>query len=119
MNKRILNKAINIAKILKNRKQNICAIIVDKKNNILSIGVNFYTKSHPMQKKYADACGEPDKLWVHAEVNSVSKIPYGRKPYAIYVARVTPSGKVKLAKPCQICSKLLADRGIKNIYYTT
>jgi tRNA(Arg) A34 adenosine deaminase TadA len=56
---------------------------------------------------------------LHGEIDAIIKIPYGSKPFSIYVARVTPSGKIKLAKPCPICSKALQDIGIKNIYYTT
>ena len=63
----MLNKAINIAKQLKNKKQNICAIITDRRGNILSIGTNSYTKSHPLQAYYCElATKENHKIFVHA-----------------------------------------------------
>jgi len=34
MNKKILNKAIELSTVINNKKQNICAIIVDRKNKI-------------------------------------------------------------------------------------
>lgn len=118
MNKKILNKAISISKALNNNKQNICAIITDKKDRILSIGINFYNKSHPMQKKYAIKVGNLDKIWLHAEINAITKVPYGKKPYAIYVARCGADDKPRLAKPCTICELAIKASGIQKIFYT-
>lgn len=118
MNKRILNKAISIARLMENDKQNICTIITDKKNKILSIGCNSYKKTSPLQKKYAKKFGNENKEFNHSEIDAIRKLPYGKKPYAIYVARVNKFGKKMLSKPCKICSKAIEDYGIKEVYYT-
>jgi tRNA(Arg) A34 adenosine deaminase TadA len=114
----MLNKAINIAKQLNNKKQNICAIIVDKRNNILSIGTNSYSKSSPLQKMYADRVGDVHKIFNHAEIDCIKKLPYSSKPEKIYIARISKSGQPMPCKPCAICSLALKDCKIFEIYHT-
>lgn len=118
MNKRILQKALNIAKLLENQKQTICAIVVDKKDRILSIGCNRYEKSHPVQYKYAKKTGNENKMFLHAEVEALIKIPYGKQPHAIYIARTGSKGEPRLAKPCPICDLAIKSRNINEVYYT-
>lgn len=118
MNKRILNKASKIASFLESNKQKICAIITDKKDRILSIGVNNYNKSHPVMKLYAEKYDNPNKIYLHAEINALVSLPYGKKPYSIYISRIGFNNKPLLAKPCKICQRAIEDAGIKNIYYT-
>ena len=114
---KILDKAIEIASLLEGNKYKLCAIITDKRNKILSIGVNSFVKTNPLQKKYADRLGEPDKMFIHAEIGAIINLPYGSKPHNIYVARVNRK-KSFLAKPCPICQLALKEIGIENIYYT-
>ena len=114
----MLSKAINIAKQLKNEKQNICAIITDRRSNILSIGTNSYLKSSPLQKLYADRVGEINKIFNHAEIDAIKKLPYSSKPYNIFVARVDKKGNRLPCKPCKICSLALSETKIFNIYHT-
>jgi len=113
---KILDKAIEIASLLEGNKYKLCAIITDKRNKILSIGCNSFVKTNPLQKKYADRLGEPDKMYVHAEMGAIINLPYGSKPHNIYVARV--NRKPLLAKPCAICQLAIKEAGIQNIYYT-
>lgn len=113
----ILEKACNLVKNVPQQKHRIVAIIVDKRNRILSIGQNDYQKTSPLQDKYARLAGMPQKQKIHAEISALSKIKNG-KPYAIYVARTNNFGEMRMAKPCCICSKALADFGIQKIYYT-
>lgn len=118
MNKRILNKAISISRSMDNNGQNICAIIVDKKNKILSIGLNQYNKSHPLQKEYAKKYDNENKIYLHAELASLIGLPYGKVPYAIYIARTGANGEPRICKPCKICTKAIQDYKIEKIYYT-
>jgi tRNA(Arg) A34 adenosine deaminase TadA len=114
----MLSKAINIAKELDNRKQNICAIITNRKGNILSIGTNSYSKSSPLQKLYADRVGEIHKIFNHAEIDSIKKLPYSSKPYNIFIARVNKQGHSQPCSPCEICALAIKDAKIKNVYHT-
>lgn len=36
----------------------------------------------------------------------------------VYVARVTPAGRVAIAKPCQSCLRLLSEAGAKRVVWT-
>jgi len=114
----MLDKAINIARQLNNKKQNICAIITDRRGNVLSIGTNSYSKSSPLQKMYADRVGEVHKIFNHAEIDCIKKLPYHCKPENIFVARISKSGKSLPAFPCRICQEALKDLGIKGIITT-
>lgn len=116
MNKKLLNKAIKIAKGLPNQKYKLVAIITDKKGNILSIGKNSFSRSHPTQAYYAEKVGNKHKIFIHSEIDALVKCK--GTPYNIYVVRINKKGKCLLAKPCSICEMAIKDSGIKNIYYT-
>lgn len=107
------NRVLNIAKknISKcdHRQHNVvCAIV--KKGKIVSLGYND-KRSHQMmgtQKK------------VHAEVRAVVKA--GRKDLhgaTAFVLRSNKNGRPGMAKPCPICEKVLRDRGINHVFFTT
>ena len=53
----------------------------------------------------------------HAEAHALNKV---KKAYgaSIFVARVSPTG-LAMAKPCNNCMKILSEKGIKRIFYTT
>lgn len=118
MKSNILQKAIQLAHESYSRKYKICAIITNKKNNILSVGFNSFEKSSPLQKKYADRCGFFDKIYSHAEINAIIKLPYGKIPHAIYIARVNNFGKPMNSSPCEICTLAIKDLKIKKVYHT-
>lgn len=90
-------------------KHNITAIIYDSKGNILSIGKNDYKKSHPIQAKMAEECGEHHKIFLHAEIDAIIKCKKLDKAYRIFVSRVNSGGKYRLAKPCRICSHAIKE----------
>ena len=54
---------------------------------------------------------------VHAEVDAIRSTgdPCGAK---LYVARVTKSGKIGLAKPCERCQDAIRGAGIRKVFYT-
>lgn len=108
--------AVEIAKKVNGKRYNFVAIITDSKNRILSIGINSYNKTHPMQQKYADKDNQHDKIYLHAEIDALVKCK--KVPFAIYVARVNKSGQVRMAKPCSICERAILESGIKEIRYT-
>ena len=115
----MINKAIKLAlKSKQKNKFNLCAIITDKKGNVVSIGYNSYSKTHTTQAYYAEKSGNIHRIFLHAEIDALTKIPYGIKGHSIYIARLDKSGKSALARPCPICRMALQDANIKNIYYT-
>jgi tRNA(Arg) A34 adenosine deaminase TadA len=117
-----INIAIKIAKSLPEEKgkQRLCAVITDKRGKILSVGVNNYTKSHPLQASYAKKVGRDEACFLHAEVASLVGLGYNDKPkaYKISIARVMKNGRTALAKPCRICQEALKDFNIRVIEFT-
>lgn len=100
------------------KRFSITAIIYDKRNRILSIGKNSYTKSHTYQAKLAKDVGSPEKIWLHAEVDSIIKCIDLTKAYKISVFRYNEAGLAVSAKPCKICQAAIAKTPIQIIEHT-
>lgn len=94
------------------------AIIYDKRGKILSIGENSYVKTHPMQAKYAQKVGLPDKIFLHAEMHAIVKCKDLSKAHKIVVMRFDENGKPANAKPCPICRSAIEASGIKVVEHT-
>lgn len=97
---------------------NLTAIIYDKKGKVLSIGKNSYHKTHPLQKKHADAVGLPQKVFLHAEIHAIVKCKDLSKAYSIMITRFDKQGNPKNAKPCPVCMSAIKASGIKEIMHT-
>lgn len=100
------------------KRHNLTAIIKDRKGNILSIGKNSYIKSHPVQAKWAELAGEPEKIFLHAEIHAIIQCDNIGKAYSIELYRYHSDGTPGNAKPCKICVGALAKTNIKIIRYT-
>lgn len=99
--------------------QHVKATIFDKKRRILAIGYNSYTKTHPLQFKLACKCGNPDRPFLHAEIDAIRKLKENKKiAYAIYIERYLKNGLPALAKPCEICELAITNTNIKIINFT-
>ncbi len=90
----------------------IGAVIV-KGSRILSTGYN--------QRRPSNILKNPT---LHAEAAAILKLLKAGRQHdlvgsTIYVSRITPGGRVALAKPCYNCMALIKSVGINRIYYTT
>ena len=99
------------------KKHAITALLYDKKGNILSIGYNSYIKTHPLQAKYAEAVGEPKKIYLHAEIDAIVKCKTLEKAYKLVVLRHNNDGPAS-AKPCRICQQAISKTRIKVVEHT-
>lgn len=99
-------------------KQNIVAIVKDKRGRILSIGKNSYVKTHTIMFKLGKEVGEPNKIFLHAEVDAIIGCSNINKAHSIHVYRKLKSGKYGLAKPCKICMKAIQDAGIEVVTWS-
>lgn len=102
---------------MRKSKQKIKATIYDRKNKILSVGVNSYTKTHPLQAHHATLCGKQHKIFLHAEIAALVKCK-NKKPYRIVIERYNKNGKPMMAKPCEVCQSAIEKAGIKVVDYT-
>jgi tRNA(Arg) A34 adenosine deaminase TadA len=118
MKNSILELAIKIAKKTNTKQYNFVSIITNKKGKIISIGINSYNKTHPLQAKYADLTNQPEKIYLHSEIDALTRLSLDSIPHSIYIARVDKSGNIHPAKPCIICKLALRTSGIFKIYTT-
>jgi len=95
----------------------ITAEIYDRKGNLLSVGRNSYTKTHPLQKRYAIKANQPQKQYLHAEIAALIKCR-SLDVYKIVIKRVDKNGNTRLAAPCEVCQLAIKEAGIKRIEYT-
>jgi len=98
--------------------QALTAIIYDKRGRVLSIGKNSYIKTHPLQAKYANKVGLPEKQYLHAEIAAIVRCRDLTKAHRIEVLRVGRNGSLLLAKPCPVCQTAIEAAGIRNIEHT-
>jgi len=88
------------------------------KRQILAIGRNS-RKSHPMQARF----GGENKICLHSEIDGIVRVinQHGAdilKRCDLYNLRITKSGKIGLAKPCESCYKAVSAFGIKKVFWT-
>jgi tRNA(Arg) A34 adenosine deaminase TadA len=100
------------------KKFHVIATIYDKRGRPLSVGVNSYDKTHPLQAKYAIQCNKPEKVFLHAEIAAIVKLSKPWRAHTIKVERYTSEGVPVNASPCVICRKAIEAIGIKNIIHT-
>jgi len=82
----------------------------------LAKSTNSYSRTHPVQAKYAAKAGEPYKIYLHAEIAALVKAK--GKGFKIKVERYNTSGEPLLAAPCPICMMAIRAAGIELIEHT-
>lgn len=107
---RWLSLATDQAVAAPHHKWKVGAVIV-RGGNVLSVGVNRY-RNHPSKVMSLDGVS------YHAEEVAIRRA--GDVAGAtIYVARVTKSGHMGMAMPCERCQELLYDNGLHTAVWTT
>lgn len=117
----MIELAIKKVSEMKNDRHTIYAIVTNSKGDILGEGANSYSRTHPIQKKYASRVGKNFCEYLHAEISACIKAlrhPSKSDPYAIYIARVHKNGKLAKAAPCPICELAIKETGIEVIEHT-
>ena len=99
-------------------KHLIQATIYNKQGMVLTQAINNYGRSHPVQARFADVAGEPERIYLHAEIAALVKLRKGMKPYKIFIQRIRKDGTTALAAPCPVCVAALKHWGISNVEYT-
>ncbi len=121
-----INKCIEIAKCLKKDRQTGRAFhvtFVYNKNKLISIGINNLKKLH---RRHIFGCykgfkDNPEKYVasLHSEIDAIIKMGKTDCSKLTFVnIRIDNEEKVKMAKPCQNCMKILEGLGYKNVFYT-
>lgn len=102
------------------QSQLITATIFDKRGKILAVGKNSYHKTHPMQFKLACKCGNPNRPYLHAEIDAIRRLKKNAQyAYRILIERYYKNGSPALAKPCKSCELAIKQTPIRIITFTT
>lgn len=106
---RHLELAIKLARANPNAKWKLAAISTGG-GRILGVGLNTFKQNvtPPGTIHYSD-------LGIHAEHNCLKQFAH---PKQMYVARISKSGQISLARPCDTCYSRLVKAGVKRITYT-
>ncbi len=99
-------------------KHLVTATCYDKRGRILSKATNDYRKSHPIQAHFAKLSGNPEAVYLHAEIAALLRCSDDRPPHHIKIERYKKDGSPGLAKPCKACELALKAYGVKLITYT-
>lgn len=102
-------------------KYALLASVTTKNGTLLANCWNSYTKTHPLQKFFAEKVGLPKKIYLHAEIRAMviaSIQPHGPL-HTLSVRRFGKNKEMLDAKPCPICIEAAIFFGIKKIDYTT
>lgn len=100
------------------RKQNVTAICYDRKGRVLSVGKNSYIKTHPLQARAAEKVGQPDRVFLHAEIAALVKVKDWNKIHRMIVVRLNRKGQPLNAKPCAVCASVIEEAGINIVEHT-
>ena len=98
------------------RQYQVKATVYDKRGRKIAVGYNNYQKTHVKQAHYSKRIGEPEKIYLHAEIAALIKCR--RQPYKIKVERYGAKGEPRMAKPCPACELAIREAGVRYVEYT-
>lgn len=100
------------------KKYVITAKCYDKRGRLISVGVNNYKKTHPLQAALAEKVGLPDKQFLHAEIQALLRAG-DQKVYKIVVERFGADGQPANAEPCPVCKEAIRMFGVQYVEFTS
>jgi deoxycytidylate deaminase len=98
-------------------KRQFGVVIVDG-NKILAVGRN--RKSHPKIPTITSQNGERRYFGLHAECDALLKCDFSVRRAVVYIwGQNVSTGNLCYSGPCDLCQRLLKDRGIKQAIFPT
>ncbi len=98
------------------RRHKVIARTYNKRGHLLAVATNSFTKTHPLQAKYAERTGRNEAIYLHAEIRALLKSR--EQVYKMEILRMNANGMPVLAKPCAACALALAEFKVKEIIHT-
>lgn len=126
INKSVVNTLALVAEANDDYPRARLAAAIVKNNKIISIGRN-RNKTDPLQAKFGK---NSDAIFLHAEVHAIKNALRhvsvdDLKHTDLYICRVKKARKQTdpyewaMSKPCEGCSRAIAEFGIRRVIYTT
>lgn len=113
------NKLINLAtkQALKSEHQFKIGAVLACKNKVISVAFNNALKTHKIAYRNKN---RPQDATIHAEIGALINVPKSISSKCdLYIARYrTSNNTLGLAKPCDMCLKVIKSMKIKRVYYT-
>ena len=98
-------------------KRQFGVVIVDG-NKVLATGRN--RKSHPKIPTITSQNGERKYFGLHAEIDALLKCDFSVRRASVYIwGQNVSTGSLCFSGPCDLCQRLLKERGIKYAIYPT
>lgn len=126
MNKKIVNRYIEVARALKPKSQSgksFHITCIFDKSKILSLGINDYKKEHRRHLfgSYKPTKGSGSYIpGIHSEMSALLKLgEEDCSKFTFLNIRIDNNFRPAMSKPCLNCQKILNQIGYKKIFYTT
>ncbi len=114
---RFLKVAYEMALKSTEMKRQFGVVIVDG-GKIIATGRN--RKSHPKIPTITSQNGERKYFGLHAEIDALLKCDFSVKRAVVYIwGQNVSTGNLCYSGPCDLCQRLLRDRGIKQAIFPT
>jgi len=117
------SKLEEITRALKHSKQTgkcFHTTFAFKGSKLLAIGINNYTKQHPLHKfgPYKSSKGGDYKAGIHSEVSAIIKLGLEDCSAITFVnLRIDNNNKLAKSCPCINCQRVLDQLNYKNIWF--
>lgn len=98
------------------KRYRIVAKCYDKRGRLISKGENSYVKSSPVQARWARLVGQPERVFLHAEIQAII-LARGAPIHKIKIERYDARGNEAASCPCPVCFAAIRHAGIKVVEY--
>lgn len=95
----------------------VVAHAYDKRGRLIACATNSYTKTHPLQKYFADKVGHFHREFLHAEIACLLRCK-DRLIHTLKVWRYSTDGQLVCAKPCEICQEAIRAYTVSEVWYS-
>lgn len=98
-------------------KHILVAHAYDKRGRLLAVATNSYTKTHPLQARFAEKVGHPNRQVLHAEIACLIRCK-DQPIHKLMVWRYGRDGQLVCAKPCAICQTAIEAFRPNEVWYS-
>jgi tRNA(Arg) A34 adenosine deaminase TadA len=118
------DRLVEISKALKGKMQTGRAFhttFVLSKSKVLTIGINDYTKTHPLTHEYTSRfANRHDYIaGLHSEISAITKMGEVEFwDYDFVNVRIMNTGELGMSRPCHNCHAIVQKYGYNKFYYS-